>query len=209
MKMGGSAARRPPRVCDAGPGGLCWAAVARTPAPTQGNLAVSLADIQAVIASAKSRGIEPLERFVRERLHGATEEELEGATELALELIESVPLFLARAAQEAEERQLTSVIGPILAHVERYFLEPIDLIPEMTYGLAGLLDDAYLVLRILENLDRGPDRFLDWDLAHPLMFLRRLVGEDVARKLDARSLDAMHEISSDLRQFWDRVSLRA
>jgi uncharacterized membrane protein YkvA (DUF1232 family) len=170
---------------------------------------VSLADVQAVITSARSRGTELLQRFVRERLPGASEDEVLDATEVALELIESVPLFLARAEQEAEDRQLTSVIGPILAHVERYFLEPIDLIPEMTYGLPGLLDDTYLVLRILENLDRGPDRFLDWDLAHPLMFLRRLVGEEVARKLDAHSLDAMHEISSDLHRFWDRVSLRA
>jgi uncharacterized membrane protein YkvA (DUF1232 family) len=120
-----------------------------------------------------------------------------------------VPIFLARADQEAAERKLDSVITPILAHVERYFLQPMDLIPEMTHGLVGLLDDSYLVLRILENLDRGPDRFLDWDLEHPLQFLRRLVGEDIARKLDEVSLDAMGEISQDLTHFWDQVSRRA
>ena len=168
-----------------------------------------LNDIQAVVDSAKSRGIEPLRRYVRRRLPEASEGEVREATELAIEIIESVPIFLARADQEAAERQLDSVIDPILEHVEQYFLQPMDLIPEMTQGLVGLLDDSYLVLRILENLDRGPDRFLDWDLAHPLHFLRRLVGEEVARQLDQRSVDAMGEISQDLTRFWDKVSHRA
>ena len=168
-----------------------------------------LNDIQAVVDSAKSRGIEPLRRYVRRRLPEASEGEVREATELAIEIIESVPIFLARADQEAAERQLDSVIDPILEHVEQYFLQPMDLIPEMTQGLVGLLDDSYLVLRILENLDRGPDRFLDWDLEHPLHFLRRLVGEEVARQLDQRSVDAMGEISQDLTRFWDRVSHRA
>ena len=131
------------------------------------------------------------------------------ATDLALEIIESVPLFLARAGQEAEQRQLTSVVTPLLNHAEWYFVQPVDLIPEMTQGLAGLLDDSYLVLRILQNLDRGPDRFLDWDLGHPLEFLRRLVGEEVARKLDARSMDAMQEIAYDIDQFRDEASHQA
>jgi uncharacterized membrane protein YkvA (DUF1232 family) len=170
---------------------------------------VRLNDIQAVVESAKSRGIESLERYVRRRLPDATEGEVREATDLAVEIIESVPIFLARADQEAEERNLDSVIDPILEHVERYFLQPMDLIPEMTHGLVGLLDDSYLVLRILENLDRGPDRFLDWDLAHPLTFLRRLIGEEIARKLDEKSLDAMGEISDDLTRFWDQVSHRA
>src|SRR5690606_6301159 len=156
-----------------------------------------------------SRGIGPLARFVRERLASASDDEALQATELALEIIEAVPIFLARAEQEAEARGLTEVIRPILGHVEQYFLKPIDLIPEMTYGLAGLLDDTYLVLRILENLDRGPNRFLDWDLAHPLAFLRRLIGEGVAQSLDERSIDAMQEISDDVRTFWERASLRA
>ena len=170
---------------------------------------MSLHDIQAVIDSAKSRGLEPLQRFVRRRLPEATDLEVGEAAALAVEIIESVPVFLARAGQEAEERRLETVITPILDHVERYFLQPMDLIPEMTQGLVGLLDDSYLVLRILENLDRGPDRFLDWDLAHPLHFLRRLVGEDVARKLDERSIDAMGELAPDLDRFWDQVSHRA
>ena len=177
--------------------------------PAKGIARLSLRDVRAVIASAKSRGIEPLEKLVRRRFRTATDAEVHDATDLALEIIDSVPVFLARAYQEAQERQLTSVVEPILAHVESYFLQPIDMIPEMTLGLPGLLDDTYLFLRILKNLDRGSDPFLDWDLDHPLAFLRRLIGEDVARRLDDRSLEAMQEMSNDLYQFWERLAPRA
>lgn len=170
---------------------------------------MSLKDVRAVIASAKSRGVDPMERLVRKRFSTASEAEVQDATDLAVEIIDSVPIFLARAYQEARDRQLGSVVEPILEHVESYFLQPIDMIPEMTRGLPGLLDDTYLFLRILKNLDRGSDPFLDWDLDHPLAFLRRLIGEEIARKLDDRSLEAMQEMSHDLYKFWERLAPKA
>ena len=94
------------------------------------------------------------------------------------------------------------VIQPLLDHAEEYFLQPMDLIPEMTQGLAGLLDDAYLVLRVLQNLEQGPTPFLDWDLDYPTAFIRRLVGEKVGRRLDAMSLGAMQEVSQGLSKYW-------
>ena len=101
------------------------------------------------------------------------------------------------------------VVGPVLSHAEQYFLRPVDLIPEMTQGLAGLLDDAYLVLRILQNLDRGPEPFLDWDLEFPVAFLRSLVGDEIGRKLDTLSVAAMEEVSQQLNLVWDQVSHEA
>jgi len=165
-----------------------------------------LTDIQAVIESARSRGgMEGLERYIRKRLPEAEEAEVKEAAEVAVEIIESIPIFLARARQEAAQRGLRSV-GPLLDHAEQYFLQPIDLIPEMTQGLAGLLDDSYLLIRILENLDKGPERFLDWDLKHPLSFLRSLIGLEVSRKLDLIAIDAMQQVSEHLSELWARVS---
>lgn len=167
----------------------------------------TLTDIQAVIESAKSRGgMEALERYIQKRLPEAEEAEVKEAAEVALEIIESIPIFLARARQEAAQRALRSVVGPLLDHAERYFLQPVDLIPEMTQGLAGLLDDSYLVLRILENLDKGPEPFLDWDLKHPISFLRTLIGVDVYRKLDAIAADAMEQVSDHLSDLWAKMS---
>lgn len=166
-----------------------------------------LTDIQAVIESAKARGgMEALERYIQKRLPEAEEAEVKEAAEVAVEVIESIPIFLARARQEAAQRGLRSVVGPLLDHAEQYFLEPVDLIPEMTQGLAGLLDDSYLFIRILENLDKGPEPFLDWDLQYPLKFLRSLVGLDVSRKLDAIAMDAMQQVSAHLSELWTRMS---
>ena len=170
---------------------------------------MNLHEVQAVIESAKARGMEPLERLIRQRVPRATEAEVTEAAELAVEIIESVPVFLARASQEASERNLAMAIQPLLDQAERYFLRPMDLMPEMTQGLAGLLDDTYLVLRVLQNLEKGPEPFLDWDLDYPATFLRGLVGESVGRQLDALSLSAMQEISDQLTRMWNHMSHEA
>ncbi len=152
----------------------------------------SIRNVQAIIASAKARGgRRSLERFVERRLPHSTGRERREVADVVEEVIDSIPVFLARARQEADERSLGPVIGPVLDHAEHYFVQPMDLIPEMTQGLAGLIDDAYLVIRILANLGEGPDPFLDWDLAHPLTFLGRVMGPDITRRLDAIALDAL------------------
>jgi len=170
---------------------------------------VSLADIQAVIASAKARGTGSLGKLVRRRMSHASEPEQDEAIQVAVEIIETVPIFFARARQEAEERGMKSLVDPVLERAEAYFLRPVDLIPEMTQGLAGLLDDTYLVIRMLQSLDRGPRPFLDWDLDHPAMFLRRLLGEPIARRLDQLAGEAMQEASSNLSRLWATVAQQA
>ncbi len=167
----------------------------------------AIPDLLAVIESAKARGgIEGLERFIAKSLPDADEHEVRQAAEVALEVIESVPIFLARARQEARERSLSSVVDPLLDHAERYYLQPMDLIPEMTQGLAGLLDDSYLVIRILQNLEKGPEAFLDWDLDYPARFLQRLIGPGVTQRIDRLAIQAMHDVSAQLSQLWQRMA---
>jgi len=170
----------------------------------------TLADIAAIIESAKARdGRAGLERHIAKALPEATEKELREAAEVATEIIESIPVFLARARQEARTRGLESIAGPLLDQAELYFLRPLDLMPEMTQGLAGLLDDSYLVIRTLESLDRGPQPFLDWDLNYPTRFLRRLIGGSVAQRLDDIALQKMREISEKLTEMWNRMAHEA
>lgn len=170
---------------------------------------MDLSDVQAVIESAKARGREPLERFIQRRLPDASQAQVREAADVAVEVIETVPVFLARAAQEAEERKLVPVVQPLLDHAARYFTRPVDLIPEMTFGLAGLLDDTYLVLRILSNLERGPTPFLEWDLADPTAFLRGLLGEEMGRRLDLLSLQVMEEVADSVTSYWKGLSFEA
>lgn len=167
----------------------------------------TLADILAVIESAKARGgVEGLEKHIAKSLREAEQAEVAQAAEVALEVIESIPIFLARARQEARGRGLSSVVSPLLDHAERYYLQPMDLIPEMTQGLAGLLDDSYLVIRMLQNLERGPEPFLDWDLDDPARFLQRLIGADVAQRIDRIAAQAMEEVSTHLAELWQRMA---
>jgi uncharacterized membrane protein YkvA (DUF1232 family) len=170
----------------------------------------SIPDILAVIDSAKARGgTDALERFVAKAIPEAEEMEVEEAAQVALEIIESVPVLLARARQAGRERGLSSVVTPLLNHAERYYLQPMDVIPEMTQGLPGLLDDSYLVIRIIENLDKGPREYLDWDLEYPARFLGRLMGPAVTQRLDKMADRAMKEVSSHLRDLWSEMAHEA
>ena len=167
---------------------------------------MNLADVQAVIDSAKARGRGSLHRYIRERM---PEAEVEEAGDVAMEIIDSVPVFLARARQAATDRKVQPMVVPILERAAGYFLSPMDLIPEMTLGLAGLLDDAYLVLRVLKNLDRGPDPLLEWELDEPIDFLRGLVGSEVSEKLDLFSLRSMEAAELQFQEFWNRMAAEA
>jgi hypothetical protein len=170
----------------------------------------TLADIVAIIESAKARdGRGALERHIAKTLVEAKPSEVREAADVALEVIESIPVFLARARQESEERGLESVVDPVLDRAQRYYLQPVDLIPEMTQGLVGLLDDTYLVIRTLQNLDRGPQPFLDWDLDDPVRFLQRLIGAPIAQRLDRIAMQAMEEVSEHLQEVWRRSAHRA
>lgn len=170
---------------------------------------MNLNDVNAVIESAKARGRGSLDRFIGKRLPGASTKEVTDAGDVALEIIESVPVFLARANQEAETRGLHPVVAPILEQAAGYFLNPVDVIPEMTHGLGGLLDDAYLVLKILEQLDRGPKPLLDWDLKEPIQFLEGLVGRDVARQLDLVTLRYVEAAEAHFTRFWTSMAAEA
>ena len=170
----------------------------------------TLADIAAIIESAKARdGKGALQRHVAKTLTGASAKEIHEAVEVATEIIDSIPVFLARARQEARTRGLESMAGPLLDQAELYFLRPLDLIPEMTQGLVGLLDDSYLVIRTLESLDKGSQPFLDWDLAYPARFLKRLIGPSVAQRLDDIALQKMRDVSTQLRDLWSQIAHEA
>ena len=170
---------------------------------------MNLEEIQAVIDSAKARGTDQLATYVRGRLPDASDGDVRDTAEVLLEIIESVPLVMAAAAQGADEQNLTHVVQPVLDRAARYFLHPVDLMPEMTLGLPGLLDDTYLVFRILQVLEEGPEPLVDWDLDHPTSLIRNLLDDTVGRQLDAISSLAFEEVVDDVRQSWGAEPLDA
>lgn len=166
---------------------------------------MNLDDIQAVIDSAKVRDNGKLEEFIQRMSPSSTGEEVADTAKVAVEVVEMVPIVLACAAQAANQLGLTTVVMPILDHAARYIVNPVDLIPEMTQGMAGLLDDTYLVFRILENLNRGSPPLMDTDFGVPLRFLRRLLGPEITRKLDAASIFALQDVSTQVTRAWAEI----
>ena len=170
---------------------------------------MNLEEIQAVIDSAKARGIDQLATYVRGRMPDASDQDIQDTAEVLLEIIESVPLVLAAAAQGAKERKLGHLVQPVLDRAARYFLHPVDLMPEMTLGLPGLLDDAYLVFRILQVLEEGPEPLVEWDLDHPISLIRSLLEDTISQQLDAISALAFEEVADDMGQSWGTEPLDA
>lgn len=170
---------------------------------------MDLADVSAVIESAKARGTEPLRRFVEGRLPEASPRDVEGTVEVAVEIIDSLPVLLARAWQEAGTRNVETVVEPILRQATEYLVTPVDVIPEMTRGLAGLLDDAYLVLQLLEHLDGGEEPFLDWELGEPITFLARILGPEYCAELDEHGRDFIHRAETHFSEAWTSFSAEA
>ena len=80
----------------------------------------NLEEIQAVIDSAKARGTDQLATYIRGRLPDASDGDIHDTAEVLLEIIESVPLVLAAAAQGAKDRNLAHIVQQVLDRATRY-----------------------------------------------------------------------------------------
>jgi uncharacterized membrane protein YkvA (DUF1232 family) len=170
---------------------------------------MTTSDIQAVVASAQARGTDSLERLIRNRNPDAPDPEVTDQLQRAVAIIVGLPDLLERAEQEARIQGVILAVAPVLARAREYVLRPVDLIPEMTRGLAGLLDDAYFVLRLLHALGQGPEPLLRESMGEHLGFLRGLTGEDVAGRLDRLSVQTLLETQKDLRDAWEEGAAEA
>ena len=165
-----------------------------------------LEDVHAVIESAKARDKDRLAEAIRTRVPGADEETIREMEASALATVESIPALLVLADEAAVRQGVTRVVRPLLAYAVRYFVEPIDMVPEMTRGVDGLLDDAYLSLKILEHLNSGPTPLFAWEFDAPLLFLRQLLGPDLSRRLDAQSITALTEVKEQVNEMWTALA---
>ncbi|WP_425913648.1 hypothetical protein [Pseudomonas sp. GWSMS-1] len=102
--------------------------------------------------------------------------------------IEQVPELLLAAQQVAQEAGIEAHIKPVLKIAEQFFLQPPALMAGHE-GLEGLLDEAYLAHRLVEEVN---DRYIT-HLGAPLIPLdttvanliaHQLIGEPFANQLD-------------------------
>jgi len=137
-----------------------------------------------------------------ERLHPSIrlpEDDALGAlTGFVIAYIEEVPDVLDAAATVAREAGIENAIKPVLKIAEHFFLQPPELMAGHE-GLEGLLDEAYLAHRLVEEVN---DRYIA-HLGQPLIPLdttranliaHQLIGEPFANQLD----EAVHHALSGM-----------
>ncbi|CAD5106693.1 hypothetical protein [Zestomonas carbonaria] len=126
------------------------------------------------------------------RLHPAirlpAEDALGALTRFVIAYVEQVPDVLVAANQVAREAGIEEQVKPVLKVAEQFFLEPPALMAGHD-GLDGLLDEAYLAHRLVEEVN---DRYIT-HLGQPLIPLdttvanliaHQLIGEPFANQLD-------------------------
>lgn len=109
-------------------------------------------------------------------------------TGFVIAYIEEVPDVLDAAAEVAREAGIEEAIKPVLKIAEQFFLQPPALMAGHE-GLDGMLDEAYLAHRLVEEVN---DRYIAY-LGRPLIPLdttranliaHQLIGEPFANQLD-------------------------
>ncbi|MBA4244762.1 hypothetical protein L1F06_000570 [Ectopseudomonas hydrolytica] len=158
---------------------------------------MNTAAVRQSIAQAQQHEIssQALARFLQaqlERLHPSIrlpEEDAPGALSAFVSAyIEQVPEVLDAAVEVAREAGIEDAVKPVLKIAEHFFLQPPPLI-DGHEGLEGLLDEAYLAHRLVEEVN---DRYIT-HLGQPLIPLdttranliaHQLIGEPFANQLD-------------------------
>lgn len=153
--------------------------------------------LRQLIAQARQQesGSQALSRFLQaqvDRLHPSIrlpEANAQAALNaFVIAYIEEVPDVLDAAAEVAREAGIEAAVKPVLKIAEHFFLQPPALM-EGHEGLEGLLDEAYLAHRLVEEVN---DRYIA-HLGQPLIPLdttranliaHQLIGEPFANQLD-------------------------
>jgi len=115
--------------------------------------------------------------------------------------IDQVPDLLDAAHAVAREAGIESQIEPVLKIAEQFFVQPPSLL-DGHEGLEGLLDEAYLAHRLVEEVNdlyikhfHQPLIPLDMTVAN--LIAHQLVGEEFANQLDEAVHHALDELLDD------------
>ncbi|MEM1184581.1 MAG: YkvA family protein [Planctomycetota bacterium] len=102
--------------------------------------------------------------------------------------VEAMPEVVDAAVNAAEQAGVRDSIEPMFVTALAYVEEDLDFIPD-SLGLAGLVDDAYLVHNLMQEMSQRHRALTGKDLVPPAASsesqrIRRLIGEPTATRLD-------------------------
>lgn len=132
-----------------------------------------------------------VERAVRGK-PGIDEDEVarlvSGGVKLLREFVESAPTIVEATVAAAEDAGVVEDVRPIFETALSYTREEIDFIPDRL-GLAGLLDDAYLIYGLMQEISERHRIMTGKGLLPSTTFsemqqVKRLIGDPTATRLD-------------------------
>lgn len=102
--------------------------------------------------------------------------------------IESSAELMSSAMKAADEGGSGAQVRPIFETAVAYVSEEVDFIPD-SLGLAGLVDDAYLVMGLVREMSARHKSLTGHDLVPASVFepsarIRKMIGEPTATRLD-------------------------
>ncbi|VVO13089.1 hypothetical protein [Pseudomonas fluorescens] len=115
--------------------------------------------------------------------------------------IEQVPDLLDAANEVAREAGIEDQIKPVLKIAEQFFIQP-PAIMEGHTGLDGLLDEAYLALRLVEEVNdlyikHFGQPLIPLDMTVANLITHQLIGEAFANQLDEAVHHAVDEMLNE------------
>ncbi|MBM3946210.1 MAG: hypothetical protein FJ315_02265 [SAR202 cluster bacterium] len=113
---------------------------------------VDLATVKTAIETVQARDGGTLLRWLQGMMRGATEEQLNQAERFVRAYVDRVPDSLARLEADVQLGGLNQLLEPTVRRLARYVIDPADAVSEGTYGLVGLLNDAFVVNGLTELL---------------------------------------------------------
>ncbi|MEM0983310.1 MAG: YkvA family protein [Planctomycetota bacterium] len=147
--------------------------------------------------------------------HGLSEDQIKEKTAAAVAMIQSYvesTIELIEAAHTAAEKAgVSEQIVPIIETALSYINEEIDFIPDKL-GIAGLVDDAYLVHGLIQEMSHRHRAIVGADLLPEHYFatsqrIRRLIGEPTATRLDVAivAFARRHNVRDTIEQIIKRI----
>ena len=115
--------------------------------------------------------------------------------------IDQVPDLLDAANGVAREAGIESQIKPVLKIAEQFFLQPLKIM-DGHVGLAGLLDEAYLAHRLVEEVNDLYNKhfgqpLIPLDMTVANLIAHQLIGEAFANQLDEAVHHAVDEMLNE------------
>jgi uncharacterized membrane protein YkvA (DUF1232 family) len=147
-------------------------------------------------------------------------EEIKGAVDCICGYVEHAALLLEQLEAASESKEVSITLKPILVAAEQYFLAPADIIPDHL-GLVGLMDDAFLVHKLVQSiLDRHQQETgtpllpLNPGMSKVNQQIRMCIGEPMASQLDmivqaTLGMPTFQQVLDQLRRFNGSLPLGA